>query len=308
MLEKIMKVIKCPRKILLYISRPMEKHGFFDDWTDEQWLKARYWLRFGKKLDLNCPKTFNEKLQWLKINYRRPEFTTMVDKYEVKQYVVDRIGEEYVIPTLGIWNRFEDIDFDKLPNQFVLKCTHDSGGLVICKDKATLDMKAARRKINNSLQTNFYLRSGREWPYKNVKPRIIAEPYLEDTLTRELRDYKLFTFGGKVKMMFTASDRQSVGEETKFDFFDADYHHIDLINDHPNAAVPPACPQNFQLMKALAEEMAEGLPHVRVDFYEINGKVLFGEFTFYHCTGMSYFDPVEWDYRMGDWIQLPEKV
>lgn len=308
MFDKVIRGIKCPRKILLYFSRPLERYGFFDKWSDENWLKARYWLRFGKKLNLDCPQTFNEKLQWLKLNYRRPEFTTMVDKYEVKEYVAERIGHEYVIPTLGVWDRFEDIEFDKLPDQFVLKCTHDCGGLVICKDKASLNMEAARKKIQKSLWTNYYLRSGREWSYKNVKPRVMAEPYIEDALTRELRDYKFFTFGGKVKMMYTASERQKVAEETKFDFFDADYQHIDLINDHPNASVPPAPPKNFEKMKQLAEELAAGIPHVRVDFYETNGKVLFGEFTFYHSCGMSHFEPVEWDFRMGDWIQLPEKI
>ena len=280
--------------------------GFYKYMSDENYIKKDYRLAFGKELDIDNPKTFNEKLQWLKIHNRKPEYTTMVDKYAVKKYVADKIGEEYIIPTLGVWESFDDIDFDKLPDQFVLKCTHDSGGLVICRDKSKLDMAAAKKKINKSLKRNYYW-SNREWPYKNVKPRIIAEEYMEDSITAELRDYKFFCFDGEVKALFIATDRANKSEETKFDFFDADYNHLPFTNGHPNASVLPGKPENFETMKKLASTLSSGIPHLRVDFYEVDGKVYFGELTFFHWSGMVPFDPPEWDLTFGNWITLPKK-
>jgi hypothetical protein len=195
-MNKISKAIRNPRKILLYLSRPLESMGCFDKISDEHWIPIRYWLRMGKFPNLKEPHTYTEKLQWLKLHNRNPWYAQLVDKDEVKKFVESRIGSEYVIPTLGIWDRFEDIDFDMLPDQFVLKTTHDSGGIVICKDKAKFDMANARKVLTRSLKHNYYLRTGREWLYKNVKPRIMAEKYMEDSGTKELRDYKFFTFGG----------------------------------------------------------------------------------------------------------------
>ena len=274
---------------------------------DEKYVKKAYRLAFGKELDLDNPVTFNEKLQWLKLYNRKPEYTAMVDKYEAKKFVADLIGEEYIIPTLGVWDKFEDIEFDKLPDKFVLKCTHDSGGLVICRDKSRLDMAVARKKINKSLRRDYYM-ANREWPYKNVKPRIIAEQYMEDSTTAELRDYKFFCFDGEVKALFIATDRASATEETKFDFFDADFEHLPFINGHPNAKVQPEKPQQFELMKQLAAKLSADIPHVRIDFYEVDGKVYFGEITFFHWSGMTKFDPPEWDRVFGNWIKLPEKT
>ena len=205
-----------------YRFRKINHLGLYKNMDDAEFLKKNYSAIMKKNLHLENPQTFNEKLQWLKLYDHNPEYTKMVDKYEAKKYVADLIGEEYIIPTLGVWGSFEEIDFDALPNQFVLKCTHDSGGLVICRDKSKLYKNKARKKITRSLQQNFYYRS-REWPYKNVKPRIIAEAYMEDTETEELRDYKFFCFGGNVKALFVAKDRTKVGEETKFDFFDENF-------------------------------------------------------------------------------------
>ena len=272
---------------------------------DALYLKLRYWKVFHKPLNLKKPKTFNEKLQWLKLYDRKPEYTRMVDKYEAKQYVAERIGEEYIIPTLGVWDSFDEIDFDSLPNQFVLKCTHDSGGLVICTDKTKLDLEKARRRITASLQRNYFW-ANREWPYKNVKPRIIAEAYMQDTVTAELRDYKFFCFNGTAKLLFIATDRQTDGEETKFDFFDMDFNHIDVRNGHPNADVPPAKPVCFDQMRQLAEKLSADIPQLRVDFYEVDGKVYFGELTFFHWTGLVPFEPEQWDHTFGEWIKLPE--
>ena len=273
---------------------------------DVPFLKLKYRVAMKKKLNLKKPVTYNEKLQWLKLHDRKPIYTDMVDKFEAKRYVAERIGEEYIIKTLGVWDHFDEIDFDKLPERFVLKCTHDSGGLVIVKDKNNLDKAAAKEKIEKCLKRNFYY-AGREWPYKNVKPRVLAEEYMEDSKTAELRDYKFFAFNGKVKALFIASERQKENEETKFDFFDAEYNHLPVRNGHPNAEIPPEKPKNFEKMKAFAEKLSEGIPHLRVDFYEVDGKIYFGELTFSHWSGMVPFEPEEWDKTFGDWIELPNK-
>lgn len=275
--------------------------------SDETHLKIRFKLKMGRRLDLENPQTFNEKLQWLKLYDRKPIYTTMVDKYAVKQYVAEQIGEEYIIPTLGVWDRFDDIDFDALPDQFVLKCTHDSGGLVICRDKSKLDMAAAKAKIEKFLKREYYW-VHREWPYKNVKPRIIAEQYMEDSKTAELRDYKFFCFNGVVMALYVATERQQVGEEVKFDFFDPEFNYLPFRQGHLNAKTPPEKPENLEKMKRLAATLSKGIPHTRVDFYEVDGKVYFGEFTFYHMAGFSSFEPEEWDYTFGSWLQLPEKT
>ena len=297
-----MRYVKNPMRVY----RSLASRGFFNWLPDKIYLKLYYRACLNSSLDLDDPKTYNEKLQWLKLYDCRPEYTAMVDKYEVKEYVSNLIGKEYVVTNYGVWNRFEDIDFDALPNQFVLKCTHDSGGLVICRDKAKLDKAKAKRKIEKSLKRNYYY-ANREWPYKNVKPRIIAEAYMEDEKTAELRDYKFFCFDGEPKMLFIASDRQTEGEETKFDFFDMDYNHLDFTNGHPNATVLPEKPETFEQMKVLARKLSAGIPHVRVDFYEVNGKIYFGELTFFHWSGMVAFDPPCWDRTIGDWLRLPNQ-
>ncbi|MBQ3075619.1 MAG: glycosyl transferase [Clostridia bacterium] len=280
-------------------------HGFYNKMSDEAYLKMRFRSRVGHELNLENPTTFNEKLQWLKLYDRKPIYTTMVDKYAVKQYVADRIGEEYIIPTLGVWDSFDEIDFDQLPDQFVLKCTHDSGGLVIVRDKSKLDLGKARKKIQASLKRDYFYH-GREWPYKNVPKKIIAEAYMEDETTAELRDYKFFCFDGVVKALFVASERQKKGEEVKFDFFDTDFNHLPIRQGHPNAKVPPQKPKCFDTMIALAEKLSVGVPQLRVDFYEVNGKVYFGELTFSHFGGCVPFHPEKWDDTFGSWIKLPD--
>lgn len=299
---RLKRVLKDPWRILLYVlHKPIGRVL-----SDTVYLKLAYRASVHKKLDLKDPKTFNEKLQWLKLYDRKPEYTKMVDKCEAKKYVAELIGEEYIIPTLGVWDRVEDIDFEALPNQFVLKCTHDSGGLVVCKDKSSLDIEAVRIKLNKCLKRNYYWH-GREWPYKNVKPRIIAEKYMEDAVTEELRDYKFFCFNGVAKALFIATERQDSNNETKFDFFDMDFKHLDFTNGHPNADVLPKKPENFDQMRVLAEKLSKNVPHLRADFYEVNGKVYFGELTFSHWSGMVAFEPEKWDYKFGEWIELPIK-
>ncbi len=271
--------------------------------ADAFYLKLLYRHHVGEKLNLKNPQTYAEKLQWLKLYNRRPEYTMMVDKYEVKKYVGEMLGEEYVIPTLGVWDRYEEIDFGRLPEQFVLKCTHDSGGLVICTDKSRFDHAVARSKINHSLRRNYY-KNTREWPYKNVKPRIIAEQYMIDHSEDELRDYKFFVFDGVVKTMFIATGRNSsTGAYT--DFFDRDFKHIPVVIGHHNAPQAPEKPQNFEKMIELAERLGQGMPHVRVDFYNINGRIYFGEITFFDMSGFRPVRPKEWDRIFSDWIKLP---
>ncbi len=270
---------------------------------DEMYIKFKYRWAFGKFPDLKDPKTYNEKVNWLKLHDRKPIYTKMVDKYEAKELVAEKIGREYIIPTYGVWESFDEIDFDRLPDQFVLKGTHDGGSISICRDKSTFDIPAAREKLTRSLSKNYYWH-GREWPYKDVKPRIIAEAFMEDKETAELRDYKFFCFNGVPRALFIATDRQKQGEETKFDFFDMDFNHLDIRNGHENAKVPPAKPATFEKMKELAGILSQGIPQLRVDFYEVNGQIYFGELTFSHWDGMVPFEPEKWDRIFGDWIDL----
>ncbi|MDO5293784.1 MAG: ATP-grasp fold amidoligase family protein [bacterium] len=280
--------------------------GLFNWMPDERYLKVLYYIRMGKKIDLKEPKTFSEKLQWIKLYDRNPLYTQLVDKYKVRNYVEKRIGKQYLIPLIGgPWECFDEIDFSKLPDKFVLKCTHDSGGLIICKDKSKLDLRIARRKIERCLKHCFY-DGQREWPYKNVKPRIIAEEYKEDSKDEELRDYKFFSFDGEPKALFIATERGDDNSETKFDFFDMDYNHLPFTNGHPNAKEMPRKPECFDEMKVLASKLSQKFPEVRVDFYEVDGRVFFGEMTFFHWSGLMPFNPEKWDTIFGQWIKLPK--
>ena len=270
---------------------------------DRAYIQMYYFAHFKKFCNLKNPKTYNEKLNWLKLHDKNPIYTRIVDKFEAKEYVKDIIGDQYIIPTLGVWDNFDDIDFDELPQQFVLKCTHDSEGLVIVKDKDKLDKEMAKNKIESALKQNFFY-IGREWPYKNVKPRIIAEKYMEDHIDGELRDYKFFCFDGEPKAMFVASDRAS--DNVKFDYFDLTFNHLDIKQKYPHAEQPLRKPVTFEKMIELSKVLSKGFPHVRVDFYEVDGQLYFGELTFYHFSGFMPFEPNKWDKIFGDWIKLPQ--
>lgn len=270
---------------------------------DKLALQIQYRNVFGKKLDLKNPQTFNEKLQWLKLYNRRPEYTKMVDKYEAKKYVASIIGEEHIIPTLGVYDRFEDIDFEVLPDQFVLKCTHGSGDVVICRDKKSFDIEMARKKLTKALKTDFY-KIGREWPYKNVPHKILVEKYMTPPGAVDINDYKFFCFNGKPEMLFVATDRTI---DCKFDFFDMNFHHLDIENIHPCASQVIKKPRNFDKMKSLAEKISCGLCTARIDFYEIGDDVFFGEITLFHAGGFSTFHPDEWDEKLGKKIVLPKR-
>ena len=269
---------------------------------DKCFLQFKYRLKMGKRLNLKCPQTYTEKLQWLKLYDRQNIYTNLVDKYEAKKIIGRQIGKQYIIPTFGVWERFEDIDFDSLPSEFVLKPTHTSGNVYICRDKEQIDKNELRNLVNGWLTRKYY-RLHREWPYKNVPPRIIAEKLMKDGEdTSSLKDYKFFCFHGVPKALFIASDR---GTDTRFDFYDMDFCHLDIRNGHENAAKEIIKPDNFEEMKSLAAILSKGIPHVRVDFYSINGQVYFGELTFYHWSGFVKFEPPDWDRIFGDWLILP---
>lgn len=274
---------------------------------DKMYINLKYYYRFKKRINWKNPQTYNEKLQWLKVYYHRKDLWKYVDKYEVKEIIGEIIGKDHIIPTLGVWNNFDEIDFDKLPDQFVLKCTHDSGSIVICKDKSSFDKEEAKKVLEKALKTESFW-GGREYPYKFVKPRIIAEKFMEDAEEKELRDYKFFVFDGKARYMFIATDRENKAADTCFDFYDMDFNHLDLRHGHPNAKKEIKKPSNFDEMIVMAEKLGANFPHVRVDFYEVNGVTYFGEMTFYHHCGFMNFDPDKWDYEFGKCLKLPEKI
>lgn len=298
MLRKLKTAIINPKKLVLWTLNRCAKLL-----PDKLYLKLKFRLHMNKWMDFDNPQTFNEKLQWLKLNDRNPLYVSMVDKVDAKKYVASIIGEEHIIPTLGVYNSFEEIDFDKLPNQFVLKCSHDSGGVIICKDKSQLDMDNARKVLSNGLKRNYYYQT-REWPYKNVKPRIIAEQFMVDESGIELKDYKYYCFDGKVKMMFVATGRPY---DTRFDFFDTNFNHLPVKQGYDWADKPISKPLGFDEMISLAEKLSKNIPHVRIDFYDINGQIYFGEMTFFDSSGWTPLEPVEWDYKMGSWINLPKQ-
>lgn len=263
------------------------------------YLKIKYRLKIGKKLNLKHPQTYNEKIQWLKINDKNEKYIKLVDKYEVKKYVEKKIGKEHIIPTIGVYKSFKEIKIEELPKEFVMKCTHDSGGVIICKDKNKINWNEIEKKINKLLKENYYY-SGREWPYKKIQPRIIVEKYMVDESGTELKDYKFFCFNGRAKMLFVAKDRPFA---TKFNFYDMNFNKLPFKQHYENFEEKLEKPIGFEKMVKLAEKLSEGLKHVRVDFYNINGEIYFGEMTFYHFSGFEKFEPEEWDEKVGDMFE-----
>ncbi len=274
---------------------------------DKVFLSLKYRKNFGHFPDWKNPKTFCEKINWLKLYDRNPLYTRMVDKYEAKEYVAGIIGRQYIIPTLGVWDRAEDIDFDSLPDKFVLKATHDSGRVVICKDKSTFDRAKAVEEMSASLKRDFYAVT-REWPYKNVRKRIIAEAFIEPhglSAPKDLPDYKFFCFNGEPKYCQVIRDRST--EET-IDFYDMDWVHQEFVGLNPvarNGLTPVARPGHLDDMIAVCGKLAKDIPFVRVDLYEVDENEYFGELTFYPNSGVGVFTPEEWSEKLGDLIKLP---
>lgn len=294
------KLLKTPIKLI----PPLARYNLLNWMNDETYLKLLYKAKMDEVLNLDKPTTFNEKLQWLKLYDRNPLYTKLVDKYEVRRYIAETIGEEYLIPLYGVWDHVDEIDFDSLPNQFVLKCTHDSGSVIICDDKSKFDKNKAKKKLKKAQKFNFFY-YGREWPYKNVRPRIIAEAYISDA-NGELNDYKLMCFNGKVKCSFVCSERYT-GKGLHVTFFDCDWNVMPFERSHPSAKEGFPRPTQYEKMVKLAQVLAREIPFVRVDFYEIDGQIFFGEMTFYPGCGCKAFQPESWDGELGSWIALPEK-
>lgn len=271
---------------------------------DETYLRVKFRVSTGERLNLRNPQTFNEKIQWLKLYNRNPLYTELVDKYTVRDYVEKKIGSQYLTKCYGVYSRFDEIDFDQLPDTFVIKCTHDCGSAIFCKSKKDFSISNAKRRINKALKQNYYYQ-GREWPYKNTIPRIIIEEYLGDNSKCSLYDYKFFCFDGIPKALFVASGRYS--GDMRVDFFDIDFNKLPFERGYPNSDLDIEKPVNFDKMVELASALSEDIPFVRVDFYNIDGRVVFGELTFSPGGGMEVFRPKEWDYVFGSWIKLPKE-
>ena len=283
---------------------------------DKWYLQMKYYLEMGNKLHLKNPKTFGEKIQWLKLYDRRPEYTVMVDKYAVKDYVANMIGSEYVIPNLGVWNRPEDINFNDLPQQFVLKTTRGGGscGVFLCKDKDLIDQEETINRLKTALKYDIY-KSFREWPYKNVPHRIIAEPYINNAsqFNQDLTDYKFYCFNGVPTYCQVIKDRHT--KET-IDFFDMDWRHqifyglnpvYGVVSDIEPAEIEPPKPIHYDKMKEMAHKLSVGLPFSRIDLYDTNARPLFGEITLYPASGIGTFIPNEYNAILGEMIKLPNR-
>lgn len=301
--KRIIKALVNPR---LVVQKIFNKFSVFIK-SDLLVIKISYWLIMGKKVDLKHPHSFNEKLQWLKLHDKHPEFTKMVDKISAKEVARQIMGNEYIVPTYGTWDSFEDIDFDILPNQFVLKCTHNSGGTIICRDKKTFDKKHAAKVLKKCLRKNPFWAT-REYPYKNVRPRIIAEKFMSDDRAEisGLTDYKFFCFNGKAEFLYVSLGLE-FHETAKISFFDlkGDILPFRRKDFSPiSNFVKPVC---FEEMVDLAQKVAKqlNLPFIRIDLYEVHGHIYFSEFTFFPCSGNLPFEPAIWDNKLGDLLKLP---
>jgi hypothetical protein len=304
--EKIWNAIRGgPREVACLAFAKLVSTGVLNCLPDKVFLNMWYVVKFGRRIDWKNPKTFNEKLQWLKVYNRRDEYSMMSDKYAVRAYVAEMIGEDKLVPLIGVWESAKDVDMESLPNQFVIKCTHDSASVYVCHDKNEANLELVREKLDQQMKKNLFW-WGREWPYKNIKPRIIAEEYLHDQDNPfELSDYKFMCFNGECKCIFTGTDRFS-DEGLKITFFDTKWNKLPFERHYASSKKEILPPENLDKMIRFAEKLAEGIPFVRVDFYEANGKIYFGELTFFPGNGMEEFSPEEWDRHLGDWIILPE--
>lgn len=304
----VLKLLKNPAKIVYILDRL--KIGRLI--PDKLYLKMKYQSVFGRKLNLKDPQTFNEKLQWLKLYNRNPEYTKLVDKCDVKFYVAEKIGEEYIIPTLGVWDSVEEIDFDVLPDQFVLKCTHDSGGLVICRNKSSFDIENAKAILNKAFKNEFYY-DYREWPYKNVRHRIMAEVYMEDSQSEDasapkgLVDYKFYCFNGEPRFLYVSKGLED-HSTAAISFLTLDWQFAPYVrSDFATFKKLPPKPVTFEHMLEISRMLSAGIDFVRVDLYEIEGKVFFSELTFFPCAGLMVFQDPAHDREVGNMLKLTEK-
>lgn len=300
--ESLVKIIKNPYNIIVSLGM----HNLLTWMPDDQYIKLVWKARFGTRLDLKNPQTFSEKIQWLKIYDHRPEYTQMVDKYRVRAYIKEKIGEDYLIPLLGVWDTAEEIDYNDLPNRFVLKCNHDSGSVLVCKEKKLFNQEAAKKKLNERLKIGTYWPL-REWAYKNVKPCIVAEQFMESERGRNLLDYKFYCFNGEPKFLYVG-DANFVGNEKHdlLSFFNLDWSKAPFGRPaHGEIPYTIEKPEKLDEMIRIARVLSHEIPFVRVDLYYIKGKIYFSELTFYPGSGFGPFKPDEWEKRIGSWIKLP---
>lgn len=292
------KILQEPGKLV----RILGDKKFFNWMPDKQYLKLLYKTETGRRLNFKNPRTYNEKLQWIKLYDKKPEYTLYADKYRVREYISKTIGGEHLIPLLDVYNSVSEIEWDGFPDQFVLKCTHGSGSNIICKDKSKLDIVEAERKLEKWMKKNWYW-FGREWCYKNIKPRIICEKYMVDESGYELKDYKFFCFNGEPKLVQVDYDRFAGHERNVYSL---EWEFIDVIIKYPNNPKRQIeKPKNLDGMIKIAAILSKGIPHVRVDLYDVNGSIYFGEMTFYHGSGFEKIIPESYDYLLGNWIKLP---
>lgn len=266
-------------------------------WPDKLYITLQYFLRMRKVINWKEPQTFNDKLNWLKIYDRNPYYTKLADKYEVKSIVSEIIGNQYVVPCYGVWDNIDDVDFSKLPNKFVIKATHDSSGATIC-EKGKFIEKEIKEKYKKIQKRNYFYQ-WREWPYKNIRPRIIADTFLSDGTGKELRDYKFWCFNGVPTYMYCTIKGKDVYEN----FYDMDFKPVMIdhgIKRNPQEFTKPS---QFELMKELATKLSTGIPFVRIDFFQVGSNVFFGEFTFYDWAGMNSFRN-GWDEKLGRLLSI----
>ncbi len=283
-------------------------HGLYNYMSDKKYLKRKFYAQNKVKLNLDNPLTFNDKLNWLKLYDRNDEYIKMVNKYTAKQWISDRIGDKYIIPTIGVWEKVSDINFDELPQQFVIKCTHASGANIICTNKSKLDIRKLKKKLNKWMRKNWFW-YGREWPYLNCKHQIIVEKFMVDdndnTGDSATTDYKFFCFNGEPKVMYISKDKS---HDPRTDFFDMNFNHLPIVIKDPNSDKLPEKPDQFEEMIELSKKLSVGFRHIRIDFYVFNSKIYVGELTFYHCSGFSIIKPYEWNVKMGEWISIKNDV
>jgi len=282
------------------------KRKYLNILPDKLFVNLFYREAYGYFPNLNNPKTFDEKLQWYKLYYRVPLMTTLTDKYEVRRYLEDKGFSGILNELYGVYNSVDKIDFSKLPERFVIKATHGSGMNIICKDKESLNWETSRRLMNKWLKRNWY-HFGREWPYKNIRPRLICEKYLENKEFEELIDYKFYCYNNKPEMLFVCTGRFSAGG-LKYSAYDMDWNRISVYKGRPSSDIVMEKPDNLQAMITIASELCQGFPFIRVDLYSVKGKIVFGELTFYPDSGIVPFTPDKYNYFFGDLFILPDKI
>lgn len=296
---KFKKIVEDPSIII----RALNKVGLLNWISDTNYVKWRYRIQHNQSLDLENPKTFNEKLQWLKLNYHNPEYVPLVDKIQVREHISNLVGDEYLIPLIGVWENANDIDWDLMPDKFVLKCSHDSGSVIVCTDKSTFDKKAAITTLNKALGRNYYY-AGREWPYKFVKPKVMAEKFLETSEKDELRDYRFFCFEGEPKFISVDTNINNKSK-TRRNLYDLNWNLLDAeITYKKDLNNSLDKPNKLDEMIEISKKLSESLPHVRIDLYNIDDEIYFGEYTFYHQSGLGIIRPNEFDLKLGSWINL----